>query len=324
MAWDKTAPDGDTPISQGDNVIRENFAYLEETIGSDSGDAIDAFAGSGNTGYLTPRAGTLAARASLNPLAVEGMIYIITDYTPNAITRYNGSSWDGIGHVNDDGELVITAEDTIIDDSSAFAAGTGPSDTAGDAHTIYEDATKAAADTIAVIERIAGGEYKLWLRPNGTVGLQQVVTADELALANAGQGIKLNATKDSFDFGFPSPDFDSGEIDFPYVGTDTVAHGQTGLPQLVLAWFVCKSAADSDWSVDDMIPFVGLASDHSGDSTRAGIALGVDGTNFKMASGFDGTSSVTLPDFQGTSGRFMVAASGGVFRDWKFIIRGWW
>lgn len=150
MAWDPTLPAGGRAFREGDDAIRANNQYIEDTLGV----SIDAFSGSGNTGLLkanviggvgsrppSPLAGMFSFRTDINGIEIwTGTQWIVVAMTPvGAIVDYVGNTasvpagwrgcWTGAG--GSAGDVVNGI--TVPDLGGRFGVGYDPGDTDYDA-----------------------------------------------------------------------------------------------------------------------------------------------------------------------------------------------
>jgi len=320
MSWDKTLPDGDLAIAVGDDAIRANFSYIAEATGiaeSNSGKSLDMFAGSGHTGYLLPRAGTLVDRdAGLSPPEATGMIYIATDQIPMMLSRWNGSSWD---YISDFGPLGLgrtgaatEAERTMVGRIVLSAIDTIISGLDTDTHRFWVDDAKTDQIMELVQGAAAPGDWDLFINIGSS--LKQVLCIDtELVVGDAGKVIVVNAAGTACE-ALPGtsvfvPSYDSGLKSITEDSYTSYPHGMTGLPVLVHAVLECV-AIDAQWAVGDQIvlgygmPF----------GSSEGIIIAWDATNMSILVGSDGATILRKSDHD---------SIGILVAKWKVRVRAW-
>jgi len=300
MAWSKNRPVGGNPVSAGDDVIRENFEYIEDTLGSAKslGASLDAFDGSGHTGYVILRAGTAAELAvGLTPLPVAGTIYIVTDTTPPIFKRFDGADWVIIGGGEDylwrdnapdeaqrtmSDRLVVASTDTVITGLSS------------DKHKIWlED---AMTNQIMEVVRVADDDWYLQVMED--TALSKLVTVAALA--------PLIATA-------LEPAYDSGNQTVAADTSNSHEHSLGGgIPTLVHA--VLRCIGDEEGYVEDDEVLLPCASWYRETAYyEIGISVWFNATHMEWRVANDG---LWLIDEAG--GRFEVD-----YAKWKLVVRAW-
>jgi hypothetical protein len=115
MSWDANRPDGGQPVNVGDNAIRENFDWLEQSLSVSL-----VFSGTSTTrGRLRPEVHDLASQG-LIASPTTGQVIRRSDLSLAALSVYNGSGWEALGNGRVASLADATAESTL---AAALASG---------------------------------------------------------------------------------------------------------------------------------------------------------------------------------------------------------